>query len=115
MKFRLQPARPAVRENHVEKACLDLLRHRKWWPIRQHVGTYRTWTGKSIVSMGVVGDPDYAVMRAPSFFLETKAPDGKLSDAQVSRIEILKRFYGLETVVVADVKDLENYLSARKL
>ena len=96
-------------ENDVKKACLDVLRYRHWWPIRQHVGLFTAPDGNK-VSIGETGDPDYAVIKAPSFFLELKRPGGKLSDGQVKRIDALKRFYGLDTVVVESVEELIQWL-----
>jgi hypothetical protein len=112
-RFRLKPARLPVRENHVEKACLDLLRFTGWWPIRQHVGRFRAPDG-SWITIGEAGDPDYAVLRAPGFFLETKAPDGVLAEIQKDRIMKLERFYKLETAVVTDVGELERWLKSRR-
>jgi hypothetical protein len=68
-------------ENHVRTACLDVLRAHQWWPIRQHVGRFKT-PDQRWVTIGEVGDPDYVVIKAPSFFLETKKPGGILSDEQ---------------------------------
>ena len=110
--FRLKADKLVLSENDVRKACLDLLRARGWWPIRQHVGVF-TPIGRPDhkVQIGVVGDPDYAVVRVPSFFMETKRPGGKLSDDQHKRIDILRQFYGLDTVVVSDVEELVEWLA----
>jgi len=107
--FGLKPPRLQLSENDVRKACLDLLRLHQWWPVRQHVGLFRT-PDQRWIRMGEPGDPDYAVVRAPSFFLELKRPGGELSDEQRKRIDVLQRFYGLETVVVEGVEELMEWL-----
>jgi hypothetical protein len=112
-QFRLKPPKLKLSENDVKKACLDLLRLRQWWPIRQHVGLFRTVDQRKI-QIGVTGDPDYVVIKAPSFFLELKKPGGKLSDDQRARIKTLKQFYGLDTVVVEGVEELIEWLDRHK-
>jgi hypothetical protein len=114
-RFRLTPEKLQLSENDVRKACLDVLRLRHWWPIRQHVGLF-TPHGRpgEIINIGEKGDPDYVVVKAPSFFLETKRPGGKLSATQVARIDQLRQFYGLETVVVESVEDLIAWLERRE-
>lgn len=110
--FRLTPKGGLqLSENDVRKACLDVLRVRHWWPIRQHVGLFST-VGKNPrkISIGETGDPDYIIVKPPSFFLETKRPGGKLSPEQVARIALLKQFYGLDTVVVESVEELLEWL-----
>ena len=114
-KFRLKPPALKLSENDVRKACLDVLRLHHWWPIRQHVGLFQT-IGKNShkITIGEVGDPDYVVIKPPSFFLETKRPGGDLSDEQKARIQNLQvQFYGLETVVVESVEELIEWLEAR--
>ena len=113
-RFRLTPdGRIQLSENDVRAACLDLLRARNWWPIRQHVGRVRTPDG-GWISIGEAGDPDYAAIRQPSFFIEFKRPNGKLSKVQRKRIEVLKRCYGLDTMVIASVEDLAEWLDAHE-
>ena len=108
--FRLKsPTALKLSENDVRKACLDVLRLHHWWPIRQHVGLFTTPDGRK-VTIGEKGDPDYVVVRAPSFFLETKRPGGVLSEQQRERIAVLRQFYGLETVVVESVEELIDWL-----
>jgi hypothetical protein len=111
-RFRLTPqGRVQLSENDVRTACLDLLRARQWWPIRQHVGKFHPVGEPSrIVTIGQTGDPDYVVVKAPSFFLETKRPGGGLRDGQRERIDILRQFYGLDTAVVDSVEDLVDWL-----
>lgn len=111
MPFHLKAPALKVSENDVRNACLDILRLHHWWPIRQHVGLFQTVGRNSHkVTIGETGDPDYVVVRAPSFFLETKRPGGKLSDEQRARIDTLKRFYHLETAVVESVEELIAWL-----
>jgi hypothetical protein len=110
-RFQLSGDRLKISENDVRKACLDLLRARRWWPIRQHVGRFHP-VGRpdATVTIGEAGDPDYVVVKAPSFFLETKRPGGKLSVEQVERIKTLRQFYGLQTLVVESVEELIEWL-----
>lgn len=97
----------------MRRACLDLLRLRHWWPVRQHVGLFKTADGRWI-QIGEKGEPDYAVIKAPSFFLELKRPGGVLSDEQRAKIFQLEKFYGLETVVVEGVEELMEWLDRRE-
>ena len=108
-QFKLKADRLVVSENDVRKACLDVLRLHHWWPIRQHVGLFKTRDDRW-VNIGETGDPDYVVVKAPSFFLELKRPGGKLSDFQRDRIRTLRQFYDLETVVVEGVEELVEWL-----
>jgi hypothetical protein len=109
-KFRLKsPRLLQLSENDVRRACLDVLRMHRWWPIRQHVGLFKT-VDKRWIRIGENGDPDYVVVKAPSFFVELKRPGGILSDDQIARIQDLKQFYGLETVVVESVEELVEWL-----
>ena len=110
-RFQLKGDRIQLSENDVRKTCLDALRAHHWWPIRQHVGVFNPVGRPShVVTIGVPGDPDYVVVRPPSFFLETKRPGGRLSDAQVARIETLRQFYNLETLVVESIDQLTDWL-----
>lgn len=111
--FRLKSPALKLSENDVKKGCLDLLRLNGWWPIRQHVGLFKTPDGRWI-SMGEKGDPDYVVVKAPSFFLELKRPGGELQPEQSDRIFQLRRFYGLDTVVVEGVEELMEWLNRQK-
>ncbi len=116
-RFTLKGDKIQLSENDVRKACLDVLRAHHWWPVRQHVGLFRPVARpKDIITIGEKGDPDYLVVRAPSFFMETKRPGGTLSDDQRRRIDQLRQFFGLETVVVESVEQLVEWLenSTRK-
>jgi hypothetical protein len=112
-RFRLTPPKIKLSENDVRRACLDVLRLRQWWPIRQHVGSFQT-RDQRWVHIGETGDPDYAVIKPPSFFLELKRPGGALRDAQRARIFQLWKAYGLETVVVDSVEELIDWLDQRE-
>lgn len=110
-RFQLKGDRLQLSENDVRNACLDVLRLHHWCPIRQQVGLFRPiGENNHIISIGEAGDPDYVVVKPPSFFLETKRPGGKLSDAQRRRIDQLQQFFGLETVVVESVEQLVEWL-----
>lgn len=110
MGFKLRPdGKIQLSENDVRNACLDLLRVNGWWPIRQHVGKFRAPDG-GFITIGETGDPDYVVIKPPSFFVEFKRPGGKLSEAQLRRHCQLEKFYGLRTIVVASVEELDDWL-----
>jgi hypothetical protein len=121
-QFRLKAQKLQLSENDVREACLDVLRAHQWWPIRQHVGRFilpdravLEACGKFGVRVrwhtaGEKGDPDYAVLKAPSFFVELKRPGGELSDEQRARIYALRQFYDLETAVVESVEELIEWL-----
>jgi hypothetical protein len=110
----LKSPRLTLSENEVEKACLDLLRYRGWWPIRLHAGLFKSADDKRWIRGVEKGTPDYVAVRAPSFFVETKRTDGKLSDLQSQKIFQLKNFYGLETAVVKDSQDLLDWLDQHR-
>ena len=126
--FQLTPqGRIQVSEKDVTKACLDLLRIHHWWPIRQHVGRFlpgraygllcahcREAVRKSWITIGETGDPDYAVIKAPSFFLELKRPGGALSQDQEERHFQLENFYGLQTIKASGPEELRDYLRRRE-
>ena len=123
-EWNLKSQKLHVSEKDVTKGCLDLLRLHQWWPIRQHVGKFLPPKALSLLcpecrnalrkahwlTIGETGDPDYAVIKAPSFFLELKKPGGELSDAQYDRIFQLEKFYDLKTVVAEDVAELIAWL-----
>lgn len=109
-RFRLKAQRVQLLENDVEKAALDLLRYRGWWPIRLHAGLFRSWDGKRAIHGLEKGTPDYVVVRSPAFFMETKRPGGILSDEQKAMIDRLERFNGLKTIVVEGVEELVAWL-----
>lgn len=122
--FRLKGQRLQLSEADVTGACIELLRLHRWWPIRQHVGKFlpikvlavlcpacRSAALKlGVTTIGETGDPDWAVIQAPSFFLELKRPGGELRDEQRQRIWQLEHFYGLQTLVVDNVEALAEWL-----
>lgn len=121
-RFTLKGDRIQLSENDVRIACLDVLRAHGWWPVRQHVGRFilpdravfeacgKLGVLPRVITAGEKGDPDYLAVKAPSFFMETKRPGGKLSDDQRRRIDQLRQFYALETVVVESVDQLIEWL-----
>lgn len=109
MTFRLRPPKIKLVENDVERQCLDVLRLRGFNPIRLQSGKLKTPDGRW-VTIGEVGIPDYAI---PQFFLETKRPGGRLSEAQQTKIFELEKCWGLETVIVESVDELILWLDRR--
>jgi hypothetical protein len=118
-EFRLRPPKPKISEKDVEKACLDVLRYRHYWVVRQHVAHFimpdppviqicqkfdipLRWT-----TAGEPGLPDWAVMHRErrAFLMETKRPGGKLRPDQVAKIAEIRLGYDLDTLVVSDVDE----------
>lgn len=110
MKFRLTPPKIKLSENDVEKACLDLLRVRHFYPLRQQSGLFKTPEIRSsrYVRIGEPGIPDYCI---PRFFVEVKRPGESLSEAQKEKIWTLKEHWGLETAVIENVDELIEWLT----
>ena len=109
-QFRLKSPQLRLSENDVESACLDLARLRGWWPIRLHAGLFRSPDARRWIRGVEKGTPDYILVKAPSFFLETKRPGGELSPEQRQKIFELEKFYGLKTLVVEGVEELIDWL-----
>jgi hypothetical protein len=113
--FRLK-APPPLSENDVERACLDLLRVRGYYPARQHVGTFKTSDGRWI-RLGERGLPDYMVIHArhPGFMLEVKREaGGGLSADQRFKIQQLTLGYRLRVAVVASSRELAEWLTGHE-
>lgn len=111
MPFRLTSPAPKLRENDVERACIDLLRYRGYWVIRQHVGRFRTPAG-AWITVGETGLPDYATVHAryPGFLLEVKRPGGVPSPEQARKISEIRQGYGLAITAVDTVEALVSWL-----
>jgi hypothetical protein len=112
VNFRLRPdGRVQLSERDVTKACLDALRWRKYYPVRQPVGLHKTWDDRP-VSFNVRGDADYAVMHAVyrPLWLEFKRPGKRARKEQRERHEQLLSFYGIRTVVIASLDELLAWL-----
>jgi hypothetical protein len=112
-QFKLRPPVLKLSENDVESGCLDILRLRNYWPVRLHAGLFKSADGKRWIRGVEKGTPDYLAVRPPSFFMETKRPDGILSDDQKRKIDHLQRFFGLETIVVEGAEELLAWLERR--
>ena len=108
-RFRLTGPKLKLSENDVERACLDVLRYRRLFPLRQNSGRFKTADGRWI-TIGVPGIPDYVI---PKFFVEVKRPGGILSDVQRAKIYELDRWWDLKTIVVESVEDLIECLEER--
>lgn len=115
MPFRLTSPIPRLRENDVERACIDLLRYRGYWVIRQHVGRFQAPAG-GWVTIGEVGLPDYATVHAryPGFLLEIKRPGGNLTPGQQRKISELKQGYQLAIAAVDTVESLAAWLDSHE-
>ena len=111
MKVRLTPPQINLSENDVENACLDLLRVRHYYPLRQQSELFKTPEIHSsrYIRIGEPGIPDYAI---PRFFVEVKRPGGTLSPAQKEKIWTLKEHWNLETAVIENVDELIEWLAA---
>lgn len=109
-RFRLTAQRLKVTENHVEKACRDLLNLKGYKLHRLHCGRARfpdgTW-----VQLEERGTPDWLCIHPvhPAFYLEAKAPGGALSDAQRWMHRVLAA-WRLPVVVIDDPAELAAWL-----
>jgi len=107
-------------ENDVERACLDVLRWRHFYPLRQQSGRFimadravvqalqRMGVSYRWITVGEPGIPDYVI---PRFFVETKRPGGELSVVQQLKITELKAGWDLDTAVVESVEELVAWLA----
>lgn len=110
MRFRLRsPNKIQLSESDVAKACIDLLRLRGYWVVRQHVGKFQTKDGRWI-TIGERGLPDYVALAPPGFLFETKRPGEKLSLEQQKKINELELGYGLTVAVIDSVEALKVWL-----
>src|SRR5262245_47006559 len=117
-RFRLTaPKRPRLAENDVERACLDLLRLRGYWIVRQHAGLAKTPDGRRWIHLGDKGLPDYAAVHAVhrGFLLEVKRPGQVLSADQVRKHEEIRVGYRVAICVVDNVSALPPWLALHEL
>lgn len=114
--FRLKPQKLKVSENDVESACIDVLRFRGYWVIRQHSGLFKTPDGKRWIRIGEAGIPDYAAIhtRYPGFLLEVKRPGQDLDPAQKEKVAELRLGYRLAVAVVDSAALLVVWLNAHE-
>lgn len=126
-RFRLTSPRVQLTENQVEKACLDLVQHHGYWPIRQHVGRYlhadreviralhEAGVRYRMITLGEPGLPDWAFLHGtrPGFLLEAKRPGAKLDPAQERMQWMLRQAYHLQVVTIDSVLALEAWLAGQ--
>lgn len=107
--FRLKPP-PRLREDDVERACLDLLRYRGYYPVRLQSGLFKTPDGRW-TRVGEPGIPDYIAAHGsyPAVFVEVKRPGGALSTEQRDKIGELE-LWRLAVATVDSVEALLSYL-----
>ena len=122
--WRLTSQKIKLTENHVEQACLDLLQHHHYWPVRQHAGRLiapdecvlrvlrETSTPYRWITVGATGLPDWALIHPerPGFLMEVKRPGGKLNRQQEAKHLELK-LWPLEIVVIDGVEELLAWLN----
>jgi len=115
-RFRLRPdGAIQLSENDVEKACIQLLQYKHYYPIRLQSGLFPNpdklceacRSSAPRIRVGEPGIPDYVI---PAFFLEVKAPGKKASDVQQEKIRSLKHYWSLETALVDRVEALLEWL-----
>jgi len=111
-QFRLTAPKIKLVENDVEKACLDLLRLKDYYPIRLQSGLLKTPDGRWL-RVGEPGLPDYVIVKH-DFFLEVKAPGGKLSEAQIAKIFEIEKVRRIPVATVDSVEHLAAWLDALK-
>jgi hypothetical protein len=95
----------------VERACLDLLRLKGYWVIRQQSGRFKTPDDRWI-TLGQKGLPDYAAVHEtfPGFLMEVKRPGADLSPDQKTKIKEIRLGYRLAIAVVDTVESLMEWL-----
>lgn len=111
-RFALTTYRPKLSENDVERACLDLLRVRGYYPIRLQSGRFKTVDDRWI-TIGEKGIPDYILAHRiyPAFLLETKRPKGERSEEQRKKHFELTVAYRLAVATVDRVEILGPWLN----
>lgn len=110
-QFKLTPP-PPLRENDIERACLDLLRYRGYYVMRLHAGTFRTADGKRWIKGVQKGTPDYGCLHEsfPGFLMEVKRPGADATEDQKQKILEIRLGYHLAIAVVDTVDALEVWL-----
>lgn len=108
-RFALRPERVEYSENDVERVCLKLARRYGYYPVRQHVGRFRTPNG-NWVTMGTPGDPDWLLAAPGSVFMEAKRPGEQPTDVQRKRHAELRMGYGFDIVIVQAGEQLRDWL-----
>lgn len=117
MRYRLTSPRPAKQvESDVVKTCLDYLKLRGYYPIRQHCGKFWTWDKMRVLTGADKGTPDWAFLHAvyPAFLLEAKRPGGQPKPGQRERIAQIHMGYKLEIVVIDDIDTLREFINGRE-
>jgi hypothetical protein len=102
-----------LREDDIEKACIDLLHVRGYHVTRVPAGTYRTLDGKRVVQVSERGMPDYVATHKihPAVWVEVKRPRGKAKPHQEQKIRQLQMGFGLAVVVADSARVLAEFLS----
>lgn len=110
-QFRLT-APPPLREDDVERACIEFLRLRGYWVGRNHCGTFRSIDLRRWIKGAPKGTPDYACLHEvfPGFLLEVKRPGGDTSPDQKKQIMEIRLGYHLAIAVVDTAEALEAWL-----
>jgi hypothetical protein len=113
----LTPPKPAKQvEKDVVQACLDYLKLRGYYPIRQHCGKFWTWDKTRILTGAAKGTPDWAFMHAvyPGFLLEAKRPGEEPSAQQALCIRDIYIGYRLDIVVIDSIDTLRAFVDRRE-
>ena len=107
--FRLQA--PRLRERDVAAQLTGFLRLKGYRVSRQQSGRFKTLDGQRIIHIGESGIPDYYCLHPlyPGFYLETKAPAGAPSPAQIAKRRELV-VMGIPVCTTADLDTLTNFL-----
>lgn len=116
-RFRLvPPPKPKLVERDVAKACKQLLAYRGYYPVRLQSGLLKSLDGQRVVPVGEIGLPDFVFVheRYPAFFLETKRPNGQLSDAQKKKHWEMTVAYRLAIATIDRVEALTPWLDAHE-
>lgn len=108
--FRLTSPKIKLVENDVEKACLDLLRLRGYYPVRLQSGLFKTPDGRWC-RVGEPGLPDYVIVKR-DWFLEVKRPGGKPNPAQIQKVFELEKIHRIPVATIDSVEHLVEWLDA---
>jgi hypothetical protein len=105
-----------LRENDVERQCLDFLAARGYVVTRIHTGLFKSPDGRRWIQGAVAGTPDYVAVHEthPGFYLETKRPGGSLSLAQMQRRWEIERGYRIPVALIDRVEKLRPWLDAHE-
>lgn len=117
MNFKLTPEKMArLRENDVERQCLDFLAARGYVVTRIHTGLFKSPDGRRWIKGAEKGTPDYVATHAtfPGFYLETKRPGGAMTQAQRQKRWEIEEGYRIQVALIDRIERLRPWLDAHE-